>query len=705
MNNKNMIGNGSKATLPNGQKLSDKIQENKTKQSINNANRNSVNNSIGNNDLTNKNKENTQEQNKSSLDNAAQNIGSEALKKSLKAAFPYIPQFIINKLVDSKLGQEVIEKTLNKTKKKMIFLLIGAIGTVLMGLFFFVMIFTLISGPVAFINDVAEGVGNFFKSVGNWFSGKGWCSTEEDCQTKHEYKYYEKLDEAVAKYKGSCVINPDLITATIFYGQMVSEEEIEDIEDDENKTTYFNYYDVSEAAGNQTASSKISKLVKVYLKGEDDSETSDDENLPDIDSCYFSAQAYRKYLIDTYIPKNYKSVINESRTVEKIADEIMTMGNVSLIKRAFASSIYCPSIAVEQEDGSVETMDLEDYVARVVTHENNWYEGDNIENMKAQAIAARTYALNATSNCQNSIKNSQSSQTLADTASSMAIRAAEETNSLVLLQEGKVFSTMYDALAIASSDNDNYYLKQANLAIPKTWLDERVTKSQYEWYAKYNHGQGMSQWGSRYLQTIGKNYEDILGTFYTMAEISKMGGLISGGNYSSDTLPPVDKSEVIERRDYYQSIGIDYMYTSKSGLISQCPWYAKSRALEILYYSDMDEELKNTAINSIRATNGNGNAFAGNTDETIFTHSYDCNDVVAGSIVSWETTKHEYGHVAIVEKINDDGTILISEGWNLGGPNASNNWNNVYVRTTSVSPAYMCKHDTYTFVSYAYLLG
>lgn len=710
MNNKNIVGNGSKATLPGGQNLSDKIQENKTKQTLNNINNSTANKS---NDIdenledqkeTSNNKKDNSTNGKSKVDNAAQEVGSEALKKSLKAAFPYIPQFIINKLVDSKMGQEVIEKTLNKFKKKMIFFLIGAAGTVLMWLFLIVMLYSLFSGPIAFISDTVTGVGNFFKSVGNWFSGNGWCSTEEDCQSKNEYKYYEKLDAAVEKYKGNCVINPDLITATIFYGQMVSSKEI-DLDDDNNKSTYFNYLDVKEGEGSPTASSQINKLVKVYFKGESDSTESDDDTLPDIDACYFSSQAYRRYLIDTYIDWAYPSVVNENRTKEQIADEILTMGNVSLIKRAFSSSIYCPSIAVEQEDGTVETMDLETYVARVVTRENNWYEGDNIENMKAQAIASRTYALNATNNCQNSIKNSQSAQTLADTPSAMAIRAAEETNSMVLLKDGKVFSTMYDALAIDHSDSQNYYLKQADLAIPKTWLDSKVTKSQYEFYAKYNHGKGMSQWGSRYLQTIGKDYQDILTTFYTMAEISKMGGLISGGNYSSDTIPAVDKIELAERRDYYISIGIDYIYTEKSGLVSQCPWYAKSRALEILQYSNMDDELKTIAMNSIRATNGNGNAFAGNTDETIFTHSYDCTQPMPGSIVSWDTTEHPYGHVAIVEKINDDGTILISEGWNTGGPNAANNWNNVYMRTTNVKPEYMCHHGKFTFVAYAYLLG
>lgn len=712
MNNKNIVGNGSKATLPGGQNLSDKIQENKTKQTLNNINNSNVNKtgSIDNNvdkqneQSTNNKKSDTTNSVKSKADNVAKNIGSEALKKSLKAAFPYIPQFIINKLVDSNLGQEVIEKQLNNTKRKIIFAAIGIAGTLLMWMFLIVMLYTLFSGPISFISDTVNGAGNFFKRVGNWFSGRGWCTTEEDCQSKSEYKYYKKLDAAVEKYSGNCIINPDLITATIFYGQMVSEKEIS-LDDDATKTTYFNYLDVSEAFGSQSATSQINKLVKVFFKGESGADDTDDENLPDIDACYFSSQAYRRYLIDTYIGWAYPSIINENRTKEQIADEILTMGNVSLIKRAFSSSIYCPSIAVEQENGDIETMDLETYVARVVTKENNWYEGDNIENMKAQAVASRTYALNATNNCQNSIKNSQSAQTLADTPSAMAIRAAEETNSLVLLQDGKVFSTMYDALAIDHSDNSNYYLKQANLAIPKSWLDSKVTKSQYEFYAKYNHGKGMSQWGSRYLQTIGKNYEDILNTFYTMAEISRMGGLISGGNYSSDTIPAADKTELAERRDYYISIGMDYIYTEKSGLVSQCPWYAKSRALEIVYYSNMDEELKATAMNSLRATNGNGNRFAGNTDSTIFTHSYDCRAVMPGSIVSWDTTEHPYGHVAIVEKINDDGTILISDGWNRAGANATNNWNNVTISARNVTADYMCKHGSYTFVSYAYLLG
>ena len=719
MNNKNMIGNGSKATLPGGQKLSDKIQENKTKQGLNNNVNGKANN--GNNNLnekensnnakSSKGKEENGENKKSKLDNATQQAGTEAARVALKtfaASNPYtswipkgIRDKIVDKIVDSKLGQSAIEKQGKKLKLQMVLVLVAVIGSILYGILMIAVIYTVLMAPIAWLKDATKGIGEFFASLGHWFIGEGFCPSEEKCNNKASTEYYELLNEAIKKYNdksNGCLINEDLITSTIFYGQIMTEKK------EETETgNYFNFVDVSEGFGNTSAASRVKKLVSVYFSGSDDE--SEEEGLTDYPYCQVNVRSYRQYLINTYIDDNYPSMINKNRTKEDIADEILKMGNISLITRSFSSSIYCPSIAVEQEDGNIESMTLEDYVARVVTNENNWHEGGNIENMKAQAVAARTYALNATDNCKNSISNSTNAQTVAATPDSLAIRAAEETNSEVLLKDGKVFSTQYDALAIDHSDDSNYYLKQANLAIPKSWLDSKVSQSQYEFYASHNHGNGMSQWGSRYLQSIGKDYKEILKTFYLDAELGKMGGLISGGNYTSNTMPAVNKTELAERRDYYINLGIDYIYTGKSGLISQCPWYAKSRALEILYYSDMEDELKTKAMNSIQNTNGNGVDFAGNTDPTIFTHSNDCTDIRPGSIASWSTTRHQYGHVAIVEKINDDGTVLISEGWNASGVHAGNNWDNVAISARNVNREYFCKHDTYTFKSFAYLLG
>ena len=157
-------------------------------------------------------------------------------------------------------------------------------------------------------------------------------------------------------------------------------------------------------------------------------------------------------------------------------------------------------------------------------------------------------------------------------------------------------------------------------------------------------------------------------------------------------------------------------YNSSNGLISQCPWYAKSRASEIVYYSNMPDDVKNAAMVSISHTGGNGVDFVPNVDKSLFNKSQDYRDVRPGSVVSWSSRAsdgascHNYGHVAIVEKVNSDGTIVISEGGNTAGPNAANVWSNIGYWKRTVNLDYMRYHKnnygcSYTFNGYAYLLG
>lgn len=419
MNNKNIVGNGSKATLPGGQKLSDKIQENKTKQGINN---NNVNNSNQTNsgESNNKKPENKGEKKKSTVDNAAQQVGSEALKKSLKAAFPYIPQFIINKLVDSKMGQEVIEKTLNKTKRKIIFGLLGTVATLLMNMFLICAIAAAILSPVAGIKDALGKVGDFFVSVWNIFKYGEYCSDEAACQEKLSNKYYEKLDSAVEDAFGNCEkIDTqqvkDLITGTIFYDQMTYEsnyqdyqgksdesEKDEDDKDDEkleetNKGGYFDY---------RGKRGDIQPLVDKLKSG-------------DSNSCILNSYSYRNYLTNTYIEDNYDYILKEhykddiegKLTIEEAVNEIMMIGGfegkgsngscsnscsyningesiseiqVRLINGKFSDS---PGTPIEGE----ELVPFEKYILGVVYGEVGSGAPDEV--MKAQAIAARSYAL------------------------------------------------------------------------------------------------------------------------------------------------------------------------------------------------------------------------------------------------------------------------------------------------------------------------
>ena len=187
------VGNGSKATLPNGENLSDKIQQNKVNQGVNGTNKfQSSNNSSLGMDNSNDDKKET----KSKEEQAVGNVASEALKTSLKASFPYIPQFVINKLVDSKLGQTLIERQLREIKTKMIFGIIGVVITVLLWLFIMSAMVALIMAPVAWIDDATSNIGDFFGKLGNWFTGDGWCVAGK-CNQNAQAKYYEPLTSEI----------------------------------------------------------------------------------------------------------------------------------------------------------------------------------------------------------------------------------------------------------------------------------------------------------------------------------------------------------------------------------------------------------------------------------------------------------------------------------------------------------------------------
>ena len=341
------IGNASKATLPNGEQLSDKIQKNKQNQRVNNPN----NNSNQNNDAKKQQDSNNAEENKTQNSNNqqpqgktstglpnVQSMGTEAAKQALKTAAGVVPftkwipkgirDKIIDKFMDSSAGQAMVEKGFKKVKMTIMLAIVGFVASFLMTLFTIAAMATLAFAPVAWINDVINDIGKFFQKLGNWFSGDGWC-VESECQQNEQAKYYEKLNEAIDKYQGSCDINEDLITATIFYNQMVKKDK-DKKEDEENMDqSYFDYLDVSET-GAPNASSKINGLIKVYLKGEemDDDDTVDESGFVEVSECAGSVIKYREYLIDKYIEANYPSVINEDRTKEEIADEILKMGGI-----------------------------------------------------------------------------------------------------------------------------------------------------------------------------------------------------------------------------------------------------------------------------------------------------------------------------------------------------------------------------------------
>jgi len=336
-------GNASKATLPNGEKLSDKIKQNKANQNAQHQGKQQGKGASGDGSDkgANKKKKGAGQENKGKTSTGLPNVqgmGTEVAKEALKQAAGVVPYTkwipkgirdkIIDKFMDSDAGQALVEKGFKQIKLQLIFILITTVASALLTLFIIAATLTLILAPIAWIGDLLNGIGAFFEKLGNWFSGDGWCVASE-CQQNEQSRYYEELNKAIANYQGSCKINEDLITATIFYGQMVKEDNDSGTDEDNINKSYFDYLNVDGRGGNAT--SKINGLIKVYLKGEEitDEDTVDESGFVEVSECSSSAIKYREYLINNYIGNNYPDAAREGvRTKAEIANEILKMGGI-----------------------------------------------------------------------------------------------------------------------------------------------------------------------------------------------------------------------------------------------------------------------------------------------------------------------------------------------------------------------------------------
>ncbi len=199
---------------------------------------------------------------------------------------------------------------------------------------------------------------------------------------------------------------------------------------------------------------------------------------------------------------------------ERCCDSSGTSGN---------SADYCSNgITVS----GVGTLKLDDYVAGVVSRENSYYDGDNLENMKAQAIASRTYAVNATKNCSSKIENSTSAQVFTENPNEKAKKAADETSGMLLRYDGKVFSSMYDAFCINDTDCPDAkcngttctatYTRLPNKETHKITINSPHSKTVVNGSLNgKGHAYGMSQLVARQMQDEGKKFDEILKYFYS----------------------------------------------------------------------------------------------------------------------------------------------------------------------------------------------
>ncbi len=175
---------------------------------------------------------------------------------------------------------------------------------------------------------------------------------------------------------------------------------------------------------------------------------------------------------------------------------------------------YCPNgITVTGTDAG--TYDLDEYVERVVTAENG---GANEEALKALAVAARTYAINRTDNCEKTIPNSTAAQVMADEATDRVKQALASVKGAVMLYKGDVFSAEYSSFwgTCTSTTCTGRFRK-----VPSDeWETYTMPRS---YYTLTGHSRGLSQNGSNYMAAQGRTYDEILEFFYA-EDVEIVGG-------------------------------------------------------------------------------------------------------------------------------------------------------------------------------------
>lgn len=163
------------------------------------------------------------------------------------------------------------------------------------------------------------------------------------------------------------------------------------------------------------------------------------------------------------------------------------------------------------------TFSVEDYVAGVVQNEVGFW--NNLVVDEVFAIAARTYVFKtAGDTC--TIENSTRTQTFTSNPGDIAKEAAMNTQGLVITDEsGSLLLTQYDALAVKEITSTHYILKQKNQPIPKSWIESHINSSTLNYYANHNHGNGISQWGARYLAEQGQSSREIISYYIEGANL------------------------------------------------------------------------------------------------------------------------------------------------------------------------------------------
>lgn len=413
---------------------------------------------------------------------------------------------------------------------------------------------------------------------------------------------------------------------------------------------------------------------------------------------------------------DYKEFFDELYPEEETEESCSTIGTV------YAE---CSGVSVNGK-----TYSLEDYVAGVLYAEFHTAI-DNEEMGKAAAIAVRSYTLGHTNNCSSSIGSSSYEQNFVQESSGVVNlelykKYAESTAGQVLTYNGNIIEAPYFAFSQGECQST---FTQNGTTMCKASLETWFGSGEYhDIVVPYDalpsgvlgaHYKGMAVWAAVYqAEKEGYNHEKLLKTYYgEKTEISKLtssgennnsnaqklsytcddtdGGLSSA---SADGFKKRTAQPNSSNKFYFSNDNILY----SAGYTGQCTWYAYGRANEIL--SNAESSLKWTVASNAGNWYDDNKAYGSKG----FKSSTDVNNPKVGAIIVWTDNGTSAGcsgcgHVGVVEAVNSDNTIDITEANISGIKSSSNPYGWQYVKNMSLSEV-KSRWGGYSFIAYIYIV-
>ncbi len=452
---------------------------------------------------------------------------------------------------------------------------------------------------------------------------------------------------------------------------------------------------------------------------------------------------YKKYLKESYFPEYYKkrypeisdkklktlareaaeNVFEDADFYKEIVNEILSDNNMfgpischynigsDTVSDIKVRLMQCGDGTRGQPIAGEDLIDFEKYVLGVTYAENG---GAPTESVKAQAVAARTYALTRSQGM-----NGSGGVSLKQENGQWILSIRNCTEDQVYCDPDKgCWSNSRSAGATVHSgyDASKAYHKVAvpedsplRTAVAET-AGKIVVDANGQIMAVGYQNTDQNSWSNKARQ--GLTYVEIIKQHYGAGNVGQATctsstGLISGGKYSSSARLYVDLQDLrLNHSKYFD------MFSN----VGQCVWFARARAAEILAASNIPEPLRTTAVNSILSTTGNGEAWFRAPDSKLFSKSTDLYAARPGSLVSWSggtSNGHGgyYGHVAIIEDVKYDANgkatqVYLSESY---AKQTRSGWENLQYPTPKWIDMNKLKvynsNKKYNFQGYVYLLG